>query len=502
MTRLAVVNSRAKCGLHAPAVSVEVHLSAGLPALNIVGLPEAAVRESKDRVRSAILNSGFEFPTSRITINLAPADLPKEGGRFDLPIALGILAASGQLPTEPLENTEFIGELALTGTLRSISGALPAAISATEAKRTLVLPQLNAQTAALCPDSRILAAADLLATCAHILGKEQLQEVSTKPESKSVTYPDLSDIRGQMQAKKALMTSAAGAHHLLLYGPPGTGKTMLASRLPGILPGLNEQEALEVTAIHTLSSISTPPDWKQRPFRTPHHTSSAVSLVGGGSQPKPGEISFAHNGVLFMDEFPEFSRVALEVLREPLETGEVVISRAKGQACFPASFQLVAAMNPCPCGYQGDSQKSCRCTPEQVRKYRNKLSGPLLDRIDLHVEVSTQKTATLFSAPDNDDLNSGNIRQKVISARQTQMTRQGKYNAMLKPAEIEKYCKLEKADQDYLTRLCDKLGYSARAVHRILRVSRTLADLSLEEQISKQHLAEAIHYRKLDREPA
>ncbi len=502
MTRLAIVNSRAKCGLEAPAVSVEVHLSAGLPALNIVGLPEAAVRESKDRVRSAILNSGFEFPTSRITINLAPADLPKEGGRFDLPIALGILAASGQLPTEPLQGYEFLGELALTGALRSISGALPAAISATKAGRALILPQLNSQTAALCPESNILAANDLLNTCAHILGKDQLQKVSAEPESGLLTYPDLSDIKGQLQAKKSLMIAAAGAHHLLLYGPPGTGKTMLASRLPGILPGLTEQEALEVTAIHTLSSMSTPPSWKQRPFRTPHHTSSAVSLVGGGSQPKPGEISFAHNGVLFMDEFPEFSRVALEVLRQPLETGEVIISRAKGQACFPASFQLIAAMNPCPCGYQGDARKSCCCTPEQVRRYRSKLSGPLLDRIDLHVEVASQKTAALFSAPDNDGYDSKTIRQKVISARLAQIQRQGKYNALLKPTEVERYCKLPEVEQDYLTKICDKLGYSARAVHRILRVSRTLADLSSEEHISQKHLAEAIHYRKLDRKPA
>ena len=501
MSQLAVIHTRARVGLDAPEVSVEVHLSSGLPALSIVGLPEAAVRESKDRVRSAIINSGFDFPMTRVTINLAPADLPKEGGRFDLPIALGILAASNQLPAEALQNHEFIGELALTGVLRSVPGTLPAAISATAAGKALVVPQLNAQTAALCPDSTILAATDLLTTCAHFLDKEKLQKASARPASRPFRYPDLSDIKGQQQAKKALMTSAAGAHHLLLYGPPGTGKTMLASRLPGILPDLTEQEALEVTAIHTLSSISSPPDWKQRPFRTPHHSSSAVSLVGGGSQPKPGEISFAHNGVLFMDEFPEFSRIALEVLREPLETGEVVITRAKGQACFPASFQLVAAMNPCPCGYLGDSRKKCRCSPEQIRKYRNKLSGPLLDRIDLHIEVACQKTSALFSSSDSDEYSSDTIRQKVISARQAQIKRQGKYNALLKPVEIEKYCKLEKTEEDYLTKLCDKLGYSARAVHRILRVARTLADLSSSEQINQQHLAEAIHYRKLDREP-
>ncbi|WP_422139798.1 YifB family Mg chelatase-like AAA ATPase [Endozoicomonas sp. ALC020] len=502
MSRLAVVQTRAKTGLDAPAVSVEVHLSAGLPALNMVGLPEAAVRESKDRVRSAILNSGFEFPVSRITVNLAPADLPKEGGRFDLPIALGILAASGQLKPESLAGYEFLGELALSGALRPITGSLPASIACSQSAHTLLLPQMNAQAAALCPDARVLGAENLLGVCAHLTGNQHLTEATCNRNESPVDYPDLLDVKGQQQAKRGLMTAAAGAHHLIFYGPPGTGKTMLASRLPGILPEMNDHEALEVAAIHTLSSYSQPPSWKQRPFRNPHHTASAVALVGGGSQPRPGEISFAHNGVLFLDELPEFQKVALEVLREPLETREVVISRAKGQASFPAGFQLIAAMNPCPCGYLGDPQKACQCSAEQVRRYKRKLSGPLLDRIDLQIEVSSQKTERLFeNPPEDENLSTEKIRQQVIQARSIQQHRQGKPNARLSASEMDEYCSLNKQEQDFMTRLCDKLGYSARAVHRILRVARTLADIDEDKDIQQKHLAEAVHYRKLDREP-
>ena len=500
MSKIAVVHTRARIGLEAPAVSVEVHLSAGLPALNIVGLPETAVRESKDRVRSALINSGYEFTVSRVTINLAPADLPKDGGRFDLPIALGILAASGQLPAETLEGYEFLGELALTGDLRSITGSLPSAMATQISGRQLILPESCAETAALCRDVDIYGANHLLAVCAHLIGNEYLTKAQPSQTAQSAIYPDLQDVKGQQQAKRALATAAAGGHHLLFYGPPGTGKTMLASRLPGILPELSDQEALEVSAIHSLSRHQPAP-WKQRPFRNPHHTSSAVSLVGGGSHPRPGEISYAHNGVLFLDELPEFQRLALEVLREPLETGEVIIARAKGHARYPAAFQLVAAMNPCPCGYLGDSSRSCDCSPEQVRRYQRKISGPLLNRIDLQVEVAAQTTKTLFQ-PNTEEttLSSATIREQVLQARTIQQERQGKPNARLTANEITKHCYLDKQQQQFLTNLCDKLGYSARAVHRILRVARTLADLEQKDSIDKKHLAEAIHYRKLDRQ--
>lgn len=499
MSNIAVINTRAKAGLEAPLVTVEVHLSAGLPALNIVGLPEAAVRESKDRVRSAIINSGYEFPVSRITVNLAPADLPKEGGRFDLPIALGILSASGQLKTGLLNQYEFLGELALSGTLRPVTGALPAAIACTGDQRQLILPKLSTHSATLCPNSTVYGAKDLLAVTAHLNGLQPLEQSFHTMEETEISYPDLSDVKGQPQAKRALTVAAAGGHHLLLYGPPGTGKTMLASRLPGLLPDLTEQEALEVSSIHSLASYNQLPSWKQRPFRNPHHTASAVSLVGGGTQPKPGEISFAHNGVLFLDELPEFQRLTLEVLREPLETGEVIISRARGQARYPAAFQLIAAMNPCPCGYLGDSNRACQCSPEQVQRYKRKISGPLLDRIDLQVEVATQKAELLFQDDEQKGTSSESVKAVVIEARRIQQERQGKANARLAPKEINKFCRLGKAEQDYLTALCDKLGYSARAVHRILKVARTLADLDSEETIARKHLAEAVHYRKMDR---
>lgn len=375
---LAVVYTRAQLGIDAPLVTVEAHLSNGLPSLSIVGLPETAVKESKDRVRSALINSHFEFPARRITINLAPADLPKEGGRYDLAIALGILAASGQIPEESLENTEFLGELALSGDLRHIKGSLPASMACGASGRSLVVPASNAGEAALCRETCVYLANTLLQVCAHLHSREALVRAEFESPEVFSSYPDLADVKGQAQAKRALEVAAAGEHNLLFYGPPGTGKTMLASRLPGVLPALREAEALEAAAVASVANGEVPDNWLRRPFRSPHHTASAVAMVGGGSSPKPGEISLAHRGVLFLDELPEFQRQVLEVLREPLESGQICISRANAQVEFPARFQLIAAMNPCPCGYLGSGDDRCHCSPDQVLRYRRKISGPLL----------------------------------------------------------------------------------------------------------------------------
>ncbi|MCW8195515.1 YifB family Mg chelatase-like AAA ATPase [Proteobacteria bacterium 005FR1] len=494
---LAIVYTRAQFGVDAPLVTVEVHLSNGLPGLSIVGLPETAVKESKDRVRSALINSHFEFPARRITVNLAPADLPKEGGRYDLAIALGILAASEQIPRESLQGSEFMGELALSGELRGIRGSLPVAMACAQSRRTLVLPEQNADEASLCRGTLIYRAQNLLQVCAHLHGRSELPIVESPEPLNRYDYLDLAEVKGQAQAKRALEVAAAGEHNILFYGPPGTGKTMLASRLPGILPPLQESEALEAAAVASVATGELPDNWLQRPFRAPHHTASAAALVGGGSNPRPGEISLAHRGVLFLDELPEFQRQVLEVLREPLESGSICISRANAQVEFPARFQLIAAMNPCPCGYQGSGDGRCHCSPDQVARYRRKISGPLLDRFDLHVPVNAVNTREFQGRGAEES--SATIRTRVIASRERQYQRQNKPNARLSGRELDRICELDDAQKDLLEHAMENLGLSARAYHRILRVARTLADMEGSEKLTTRHIAEALSYRSLDR---
>jgi len=497
---LAVVHSRALAGIEAPPVTVEVHLSNGLPGLSIVGLPETEVKESRDRVRSALLTAKFEFPARRITINLAPADLPKEGGRFDLPIALGILAASGQIPAAALNDLEFIGELALTGQLRAVRGVLTAMLAARTARRALILPAVNADEAMLVDGASVYAATHLLDVTAHLHGTTLLPTHTLVALLTEDTGPDLREVRGQQNAKRALEIAAAGGHSLLLIGPPGAGKTMLASRLPGILPRLTDTEAIEAAAVQSVSHQGfSLTNWKKRPFRAPHHTASGVALVGGGGNPMPGEISLAHHGVLFLDELPEFDRRVLEVLREPLESGSITISRAARQADFPACFQLVAAMNPCPCGYLGDASGRCRCTVDQVRSYRARISGPLLDRIDLHVEVPAVPNADLLAPGKNDAEPSAQIRERVQAARTRQQQRSGVANFRLNTKQVEQVCALDADNRNLLELAMQRLSLSARAAHRILKVARTIADLDGAEKIDGTHLSEAIQYRCLDR---
>ncbi len=498
---LAVVNSRAQTGIDAQPVIVEVHLSNGLPSLSIVGLPETAVKESKDRVRGALLNSQYEFPARRITINLAPADLPKEGARFDLPIAMGVLAASGQIPTATLLQYEFIGELALSGEVRPVSGILPAAIAARDAGRTLVVARGNVAEALLVSDCPVIEAEHLLALCGHFSGVKPLSIIygSGMMSEVPTVVDDLAEVYGQQHAKRALEVAAAGGHSLIMMGPPGIGKTMLALRLPGILPLMTEPEALESAAVNSISRNEIDVKrWAQRPFRAPHHTASAVALVGGGSNPRPGEISLAHQGVLFLDELPEFDRRVLEVLREPLESGHITISRAARQVDYPARFQLIAAMNPCPCGYHGHYNGRCRCTSEQVQRYRNKISGPLLDRLDIHIQVPALPPTQLQGGKITQNESSEQVRERVVIARQ-RMQQRGVVNSRMNNRDIEKYCPLSTDDQNLLTQAIDRLGLSARAYHRILKVARTIADLTGGDEINTAHLSEAISYRQLDR---
>jgi magnesium chelatase family protein len=498
---LAVLRSRALAGLAAPEVTVEVHLAAGLPSFTLVGLPDTEVREARDRVRAAIQNCGFEFPQRRITANLAPADLPKESGRFDLPIALGILIASGQIRAASLDSHEFVGELALSGDLRAVRGTLAmcAAIRREagpqhNTARAFVLPLESAPEAALIDGMSILPASNLLQVCAHLAGREILAPFAVPPAPTFAHYPDLAEVKGQAHAKRALEVAAAGGHSVLMSGPPGAGKSMLAQRLPGLLPPMTATEALESAAVHSLAGSFRMSTWNQRPYRAPHHSASSAALVGGGSTPRPGEISLAHNGTLFLDELPEFQRGVLEALREPMESGHIHIARAANRAEFPARFQLVAAMNPCPCGWLGHPSAKCRCTPDQVARYRGKLSGPLLDRIDLMLDVPAVAADELSARGDGES--SATVRARVTAARSLQIERQGKSNALLGPDEVDRHARPDEAGGQLLKQAMLRLLLTARAYHRILKVARTIADLAGMRQISSAHVAEAIHYRR------
>jgi magnesium chelatase family protein len=504
---LSLVQSRALLGMQAHPVCVEVHLANGLPSFTLVGLAETEVKEARERVRSAIQNTGLEFPSNkRITVNLAPADLPKDSGRFDLPIALGILAASGQIETRKLDGYEFAGELSLGGELRPIRGALAMSLAlptqdADKPRPRLVLPEGSAQEAALLPQAEVYSARHLLDVVRQFLPGDAIAEdsagwarVEASALPQPAPYPDLSDVKGQAAAKRALEIAAAGGHSLLMVGPPGSGKSMLAQRFAGLLPAMSTAEALESAAIASLGGRFSLDKWAQRPPCAPHPPASAVALVGGGSPPRPGEISLAHQGVLFLDELPEFPRAALEALREPLESGTITISRAAQRAEFPARFQLIAAMNPCPCGYLGSSLRPCRCSPDQVSRYQGKLSGPLLDRIDLHVEVGALAADELVNSAAGES--TSHIRQRVVAARERALTRQGSSNQALQGKAIDTQCLLDAAAAKFLNTAAARLGWSGRSIHRCLKVARTIADLAGAASVQVTHVAEAVQYRR------
>jgi len=496
---LTQLTTRAQEGVSAPEVQVEIHISNGLPAFTMVGLPEAAVRESRDRVRSAIINSGFEFPVRRITINLAPADLPKEGGRYDLAIALGILAASKQIDASTLGSFDCYGELALSGECRAVDGLLPALIASKQAQKQIIIPQHNQAEAALVREASIYSCSSLIEVCASLNGGDALPMVEASEALPETVFDyDLCEVYGQHQARRALEIAATGGHHMIMMGPPGSGKSMLARRLNTILPLMSEAEAMSSASIRSISHKPVNSgNWLQRPFQSPHHTVSAVALVGGGSIPKPGEISLAHNGVLFLDELTEFDRRSIEVLREPLETGTIHISRASRQAEFPAAFQLIAALNPCPGGC--DSILNCNCSVEQLNRYRNKLSAPFMDRIDIQIELPRLEHAELLNNSHRQQENSNQVRTRVIRTRQLQLQRQGCLNTNLGNQQIECFCGLDQESERLLITSIDKLKLTARSYHKVLKLARTIADMANEVGILRPHLAEAIAYRQQDR---